>query len=144
MAQEHDKDMDDNPEVDAVELLEKKFPPYVVNCLKAAGFDSVDTICSMNVSERRENSIYVIENYIEQYYSTHQVFFANPNGCVQPRPFKFPPGHRMQIINFVKELKKTSKAGQKHKVGDPPLFCKVKVKKRCVSSQVAPMKRLLL
>jgi len=84
----------------------------------------------MDVSERRENSIRVIENYVEQYYSTHQNLFANPSGCVQPKPFRFPPGHRMQIINFVREVKKISKVGQKHKLGDPTLICKAKIKKK--------------
>ena len=93
--QDHSKNMADNPEADTVKLLESKLPPYVVNCLKAAGFDNVDTICSMDVSEHRENSIYEVENYVEQYYSTHQDIFANPNGYIQPRPFKFSTGHRM-------------------------------------------------
>lgn len=100
--QDHSKDMADNQEADAVKLLESKLPSYVVNCLKAAGFDSVDAICSMDVSEHHENSICEVENYVEQYYSTHQDIFANPNGCIQPRPFKFPPGHQMQITNFVR------------------------------------------
>ena len=95
---EHDKDIADSPEEDAMKSLEKKLPPYVVNSLKAAGFDSADAICSMNVSEHHENSIHAIENYVEQYYSTHQNLFANPSGCVQPKPFKFPPDHQMQII----------------------------------------------
>ena len=72
--QDHDKVTAINPEVDVIELIEKKLPPYVVNSLKAAGFDSVDAICSMDVCERRENSIYVIENYVEQYYSTIKIF----------------------------------------------------------------------
>ena len=88
MAQsEHDETIGEALQADSIEELQKKLPPYVVNCLKAAGFDSEDAICSMDISDHQENSIYVIENYIEQYYSTHQAYFANPNGFVQPRPF---------------------------------------------------------
>ena len=58
------QDMADNLEADAVKLLESKLPPYVVNCVK--GFDNVDALCSMDVSEH-ENSICEVENYVEQY-----------------------------------------------------------------------------
>ena len=36
----------------------------------------------------------------------------------------------MQIINFVREVKKISEVEQKHKLGDPTLTCKAKIKKR--------------
>ena len=62
--QDHSKNMADNPEADTVKLLESKLPPYVVNYLKAAWFDNVDAICSMDVSEYHENSICEVENYI--------------------------------------------------------------------------------
>ena len=88
----------------------------------------------MDVSEHHENSICEVENYVEQYYSTHQDTFANPNGCIQPRPFKFPPGHRMQITYFVKEVKQISKIGQKHRLREPIY----KVKRRCVSNANEP------
>ena len=127
---ENDKDIADSPEDDAMKSLEKKLPPYVVNCLKTAGFDSVDAICSMDVSERRENSIRVIENYVEQYYSTHQNLFANPSGCVQPKPFRFPPGHRMQIINFVREVKKFLNWDRNTNLEILLLFTKPRSKKR--------------
>ena len=58
------QDMAYNLEADAVKLLESKLPPYVVNCVK--GFDNVDPICSMDVSEHK-NSICEVESYVEQY-----------------------------------------------------------------------------
>ena len=85
---ENDKDIADSPEDDAMKSLEKKLPPYVVNCLKAAGFDSVDAICSMDVSERCKNSIRVIENYVEQYYNTHQKFIRKAKWLCSAQTFQ--------------------------------------------------------
>ena len=48
--------------------------------------------------------------------------------------FKFPPGHRTQLINFVKKVMLISQAGQKHKLENSTWICKTKAKKRRFSN----------
>ena len=55
-----------------VEFMKEKLPPYIVRCFLAAGFDTIEVIASMDVSENPENSISVIESFIEKYYSVRQ------------------------------------------------------------------------
>ena len=109
-----------------IKSLEKKLPLYVANYLKAAGFDSVNTICSMDVSEHRENlnTVYVIENYATVHiniYSQIQVVLFSINHSNFHQAI-----YQMQIINFVRELK-NSKVGQNHKFRDPTVTCKAKI-----------------
>ena len=40
---------------DILNLLQKRLPPYVVNCFMVSGFDSIDVITSMDVSEKPGN-----------------------------------------------------------------------------------------
>ena len=92
---------DSRPELFNLEdFMKEKLPPYIVRCFLAAGFDSMDVIASMNISESASNSITVIESFIEKYYS------GNEDYCCGPvTPFVFPPGHRVHIQNFVSEVK---------------------------------------
>ena len=40
-----------------VDLMKKELPEYVANCLLVSGYDDLDVLCSMDVSESPQNSI---------------------------------------------------------------------------------------
>ena len=78
---------------EALQLM--KLPQYVVNCLVAAGFDTLNVIAYMDVSSNSGNSIEEVEGYIR---TEHPEWL--PNG-------KFSPGHRLRIRLFVEEVQKS-------------------------------------
>ena len=89
---------------DVVELMREKLPSYIVNRFLAAGYDSKEIITSMDVTNRKGNSIGEIEKYIERSFSDDETMrspFPSPK-----HPYEFPPGHRIRICNFVQEVKK--------------------------------------
>ena len=51
---------------DIVEFMKDKLPPYIARCFLAAGFDSTEVIALMDTSENPNNSISVIETFIEK------------------------------------------------------------------------------
>ena len=55
---------------DVVELMREKLPSYIVNRFLAAGYDSKEIITSMDVTNRKGNSIGEIEKYIERSFLT--------------------------------------------------------------------------
>ena len=69
-------------------------PQYVVNCLVAAGFDTLNVIAYMDVSSNSGNSIEEVEGYIR---TKHPEWLPNR---------KFSPGHRLRIRLFVEEVQK--------------------------------------
>jgi len=87
-----------NPK-DVVDLMKKELPEYVANCLLVSGYDDLDVLCSMDVSESPKNSILKVENYISKRYSDNSSY--NP---MLNHPFEFPPGHRVRIYNFIQKL----------------------------------------
>lgn len=114
----HDKEDDhckNNPEVDVVDLMRKKLPPYVVSCLVTSGYDSLDVILAMDTSENPGNSIEIVEKFVEKYHSEGGQISCSINAPIKlPHPFVFPPGHRIIINDFVSELMKSVQAGKKH------------------------------
>ena len=92
--------------------MHTKLPEYVVKCMLAAGFDVVEVITSMDISNEPGNSIELIENFINQYYA------GNKEYTLSLSPFAFPPGHRIRICKFVSDVQKQVKAStrieQKH------------------------------
>ena len=81
---------------DIVEFMKEKLPPYNVTSFLTADFDSTEAISLMNTSE---NLYYVIESFIEKYYSDNKYFCCGP-----VHPIIFPPGHRLRICNFVSNV----------------------------------------
>ena len=51
-------------EIDIVELMEERLPPYVVRCFLAAGYDTPEVISSMDICGNESNSVNVIESFI--------------------------------------------------------------------------------
>ena len=92
--------------------MHTKLPEYVVKCMLTAGFDVVEVITSMDISNEPGNSIELIENFINQHYA------GNKEYTLSLSPFAFPPGHRIRICKFVSDVQKQVKAStrieQKH------------------------------
>lgn len=58
-------DENDDEEVDVVTLMKQSLPGYVVNCMLAAGYDDVNIIGAMNVSDDQGNSISIIWSVVD-------------------------------------------------------------------------------
>ena len=80
---------------DVVTLMKQRLPEYIVNCFMSSGYDEMEVISTMDISDKEHNSI-------------DNRKYANRAECNPfPSPtFEFPPGHRIRICNFVKEVKK--------------------------------------
>ena len=70
--------------------------PYVVKCFIAAGFDTLEVITKMDISNKPGNSIELLEQFISDEY---------PNNPEYMRSKKFPPGHKIRIQDFVDKVK---------------------------------------
>jgi len=86
-------------------LMQQKLPEYVINCFHASGFDSEEVISTMDVtSDGSENTMKIMEAYMEKHYS-HDPSMRSKFSASLEGPFEFPPGHKVKICNFVKEVK---------------------------------------
>jgi len=82
-------------EVDVISLMEQKLPRYVMNCLKAAGYDEKEVIASMDTGDDENNSITKIEKYIDKHYKNNPDMCPTISSSGTELPFEFPPGHRI-------------------------------------------------
>ena len=89
-----------------MELLEQKLPSYIVNCFKSSGFDEIDVISEMDISEKAGNSIETIEKFIQKKYVTN----PDHNPFPASMSFEFPPRYRVHICNFVNEVRKLKRS----------------------------------
>ena len=99
---------DDPPapdELDSTALMHSALPSYVVKCLILAGYDEKEVIISMDTSEKVGNSISMIEQYIEERHKDDPDLIPGVSTTHPEFPFKFPPGHRIRICNFVRKVK---------------------------------------
>ena len=99
-------------EIDIVELMEERLPPYVVRCFLAAGYDTPEVISSMDICENESNSVNVIESFIQKYYAGNREFYSDMVPDMQ-HPFVFSPGHRVRICSFISEVKHKYCANQR-------------------------------
>ena len=105
----------DDLEVDVLSLTEDRLPRYVVNSLRATGYDELEVIASMDVTQGEVSScITTIEEYIERQHNSNTDMLLS---CCLPESenslhFEFPPGHRIIICKFVKEVKELYKGKQ--------------------------------
>ena len=76
--------------------MKEALPLYVVKCLTAAGFDTLEVIAEMDVSGDSGNSIEQIEQFISEEF---------PDDIEYARGKKFPPGHKLRIQKFVQTQK---------------------------------------
>ncbi len=64
-------------------LMHNKLPPYVVKCMLAAGFDVVEVVAPMDLSDKPGNSIDIIETFFNQHFS------GNNEYTLSLKPFVF-------------------------------------------------------
>lgn len=120
-------------ELDVIALMRERLPPYVVNCLLASGFDVVDVIMSMDVSDKPGNSIEYVEKFISEHYAGLDDYSNTPASACSLTPFVFPPGHKLRIRNFVLEVRK--------KFSDTDVDTNSKQKKRKQSLSASKFKK---
>ena len=75
----------------ALMLMKKYLPEYIVNCFVAAGYDILDVIADMDVSDKPGNTLE---------YPGDPRFVRG----TMSRSSVFPPGHRQRIASFVKHV----------------------------------------
>ncbi len=108
-------------------MMIDNLPPYVMNCLLAAGFDTPEVIADM-ITTGEGNDIAIIETYInEEHPGDTSYIHMGAKTC------KFPPGHRRCITRFVEIIKNDLK--EKNKVSHGKH--QIKAKKRKNSSPCA-------
>ena len=82
--------------------LQNELPEYVVESFMVTGYDTLQVISKMDTSNSPGNSL----EEIEQFISTE--FIDDPRfarGITSRSVFKFLPGHRRRIIDFVQQIK---------------------------------------
>ena len=97
-AQSDDHQLSD-VEKEALQLMQGALPLYVPKCFTAAGFDMVEVIKKMDVSDEPGNSIEQIEQFIA----------AEHPDLISSKSKKFPPGHRIRIKEFIDNLRQSKK-----------------------------------
>ena len=59
--------------VNVIALMKQKLPEYVTNCL-SSGYDELEVLCSMDVSEAPNNTIAKVEGFINRKYASKVKF----------------------------------------------------------------------
>ena len=114
----YDRDMEE-----ALELMKCKLPEYLVNCLVAAGYDTISVISKID-----DDSLQEIESFIAETFPDDMKYMHSSS----TRNCRFPPGHVKKLKMFVEELQSLKKSCQKHK-RPVPMFAPAS-KKICPSS----------
>jgi len=99
-------------EEEALLALKSELPGYVVESLMTAGYDTLQVISKMNTSKNPGNSL----EEVEQYISTECI--DDPRfrrGITNHGTFKFLPGHRQRITDFVEKIRKSLDEEEKAK-----------------------------
>jgi hypothetical protein len=84
----------------ALMLMKKYLPEYIVNCFVAAGYDTLDVIADMDVSDKPGNTLEEIATFIAKEYPGDPRFVRG----TMSRSSVFPPGHHRRIASFVKHV----------------------------------------
>ena len=137
-------DTDEALTKEALTMMQKKLPNYVVSCFLAAGYDTLEVISELDPSDEPGNSIDMIEQYINKEHPENLMCNRSMSA-----PLKFPPGHRKRIANFVDDVKKYIKlqkipqiqVGQKRplKCSDPKVPIKKSAKSDSSTMSVSSM-----
>ena len=85
---------------EALLAMQKRLPAYVVNCLIAAGYDTLSVISNINTSKEPGNTLQEIEDFINSEFPQDSQFLPTPNS----KSCKFLPSHRYLIEQFIKDL----------------------------------------
>ena len=84
--------------------MRETLPPYIVECFLVSGFDDLDTIAEMNTDNGSKNSVSTIESYIDK-RKAYLPQCLGPHHIATLDSFEFPPGHRIRIERFIKNIK---------------------------------------
>lgn len=110
------KNLTDELADEAIRLMKKKLPTYIVNCFIATGYDTLDVIADLTNEDITE-----IEAIIKNDFVGDDRFLNHATGNTSDMSqFKFQPGHRKRILKFIEEAKylvkeKTKKANDSSK-----------------------------
>ena len=92
----------------------------------AAGYDTLHVIGKMDISKNPGNSLEEIEQFISSEFKDDPRF---ERGITSKSGFKFLPGHRLRILDFVSKIKlnqgkrfKNKRSADKSSVKDGTLF----------------------
>ena len=119
---------------EAISVMRRKLPGYVVECFVAAGYDTLAVVGDMDISHEPGNSFQQIEDYINSVHPHNPRFTRSNMGA---STFKFPPGHRQAIEAFVKEAKQLEdEKKQLHRKRASEAFSDVPKRKRSLPSRV--------
>lgn len=85
------------------EMKRNFFPDYIIESFIMSGYDNHLALLDMDVSEHQGNSIQVIEEYIDD--NKFENCMSSVHHKNKQYPFKFPPGHKLLIRKFVRDMK---------------------------------------
>lgn len=87
-------------------MMKKRLPEYVVNSFVAAGYDTLEVISELDVSDKPGNSLEEIEEFITKEHPDDSQFSRACSATSAPTcTFKLPPGHRKRVQKFVEDVK---------------------------------------
>lgn len=68
---DHSRDHEGDPSgsQDVVTLMKQRLPEYIVNCFMSSGYDEMEVISTMDISDKEHNSIDNIEKFIQRQYA---------------------------------------------------------------------------
>jgi len=92
--------------VDVLSLMEERLPRYFMNCLRAAGYDDLEVIASMDVAEGEKSScISTIEGYIRRQHKNNPDMLPPccPVESVNLLPLSFHQGIALEYVNLLKK-----------------------------------------
>ena len=72
---------------EAIDIMRRKLPGYVVECLVATEYDTLAVIWEMDISHEPGNSLQLIEDYINSVHPNDPRF---TRGSMGASAFKFP------------------------------------------------------
>ena len=83
--------------------LKNELPDYVVESFMATGYDTLQVISKMDTSRNPGNSLQEVEEFISTEFAGDPHF---QRGVTSNGTFKFLPGHRQRIVDFVEANRK--------------------------------------
>jgi len=107
-----------------IESMKQALPNYAVNCLINAGYDNITAITQMITDSSAQNSLNQIEEFILKHYPNDASCYPSTITLSTAPNFVFPPGHRILINSFIREVKgkhmlKSSKNQRKRATENP-------------------------
>lgn len=93
-----------------IALMRTKLPQYVVECFLVAGFDTIEVIIQMNISDGPYNSLDQIESFVLKNFPDNPLDYHVSS--ITPSV----PGHRIRITQFINEIKASDKKARKRKL----------------------------